>query len=294
MKKSVLILAAILALMLCTGGCSIPGSKIPDHFTFYPLNHPREIEGNIVTLTSATAADSYHAPDGTVYTQEPDGTLILVTADVEMLDGWEISAKTYMQHGYSGNKICSLFCDPIIEVSDDGKVTNTLLFSLKAGEFSGFFNDYSMTLYMESENRETYRWFTMDDYPSIYPLNYPWKLCDDSIALTEVITADSYHAPDGIEYRAEKVGTLVILKFKADLTQWRISKETELSQAYMDKVYPVCDPFVETEGNGGAYHVLIFSLGKTDDYRDPETYIMHLCMESDWDSRTQRFYIRND
>lgn len=294
MRKSVLILTVILGLLLCIGGCSIPGTDIPDHFTYYSLNRPREIDGNIVTLTSATATDSYHTPDGTVYTPEPDGKIILVTAEVEMLDGWKISAKTFMQHGYSGDKICSLFCDPIVEVTGDGKIINTLLFSLKAGEFSGFFNDYSMTLYLESENRETYRWFTMDDYPSIYPLNYPWKLCDDSIALTEVISADSYLSQDGTEYRAEKVGTLVILKFKADLTQWRISKETKLSQAYMDKVYPVCDPFVETDGNGEEFHVLIFSLGKTDDYRDPGMYIMHLCMESDRDSRTQRFYIRND
>lgn len=294
MKKSVLVLAVILGLLLCMGGCSIPGTNIPDHFLYYRLNHPREIEGNIVTLTSATAVDSYHAPDGTVYIPESDGKIVVVTADVKMLNGWKISAKTFMQHGYSGGKICSLFCDPIVEISGDGKVTNTLLFSLKSGEFSGFFDDYTMTLILESEKRSTSRWFTMDDYPTIYPLNYPWKLCDDSIALTEIITADSYCSQDGAEYRAEKVGTLVILKFKAELTQWRISKETMLSQASMDKVYPVCDPFVETDGNGEEFHVLIFSLGKDDEYIDPGMYIMHLCMESDRGSKTQRFYIRND
>lgn len=294
MKKRVFALTMVVVMLALCVGCSIPGTKIPEHFSFCPLHLARDIYGNLVTLTNAAAVDTYRAPDGKEYTAEPDGKILVVTADVVLLEGWEISPSSFMKEFPSGNSAWYTLCDPIVEVSSDGKTTNTLLFSMKAGEFSGFLEDYSLELVMASGNTRTFRWFLLHDYPTIYPLNYPWKRYEESISLTEVISVDRYQTSDGTEYKAEEGGTLAVLRFRADLTDWRISMKSHLFKSSAEDHYPLCAPFIESGDGGEANHVLIFSLGKDDYYGDPESYLLMLEMETDTDSRTQRFYLKDD
>ena len=294
MKKRIFVLTLVVVMLALCVGCSIPGTKIPEHFTYYQLNRVRDIDGNLVTITNAAAFDSYRAPDGKEYTAEADGKIFVVTADVVLLEGWEISPSSYMTKIQSGKGAWYTLCDPIVEVSAEGNTTITLLYSMKAGEFSGFLDDYLLELKLKSGKRETFRWFLLHDYPTIYPLNYPWMRYEESISLTEVLSVDHYQAPDGTEYKAEDGGTLAVLRFRADLTDWRISMKSHLFKSSAEDHYPLCAPFIESDDGGESNHVLIFSLGKDDFYGDPESYLLMLEMESDTDSRTQRFYLKDD
>lgn len=294
MKRRIVCLLLICVMVVpLLAGCRT-GTDIPEHFQVWPLNRLRDINGSKVTLTSASVVDRYVAPDGTVYTPEPDGDIIVVTAEVDMLDGWGISAGTYLTLGPAGDRLASLLCDPIEEISADGeKVINTLLFGLNVGEFNGFLEDYGITLVLEGNRNQTERWFYLSDYPTVFPMNMAWKYHDDWIALSEVVKTDQYTTPDGTVYQAEKKGTLVILKFRGEFTRWQISTNSTLRQASRENVYPTGETFTEVGENGQEYHVLLFRLEKEDDYRDPESYTLYLKMNTEDGPRTEHFYLHD-
>ncbi len=279
-------------LVLCAVGIAISSDlghrPNPNAPSWAMMHVVRDIAGNQIAVTGVTAADSYSAPDGTEYRAEDGGKILVVTCDAELLPGWQISRKTYLHSSKVSG--AALLCDAIPGVGSNGQSISTLLFRLKSGEFSGFFEDYRIELYVASGTKEAAKGFLLEDKPTILPLNYVWKLWDDTISVNEVLDTDRYCASDGTEYTAQPGYTLAVLKCRADLTDWRVSDKTCISN-HSGLTKMLCAPFVETE-ESGEYLVLIFHVDPYGYNNAVDQSILTLYMESDWDVRGMRFYLR--
>ena len=138
MKKSVAIFAYLL-ICVCLSGCF--GRQIP--VTAYSMNNPWECDGNSITVTAATTADSYLSSDGKEYVPEDGGILVVVRCCVSMADSWSISQKTCLQNAARN---IPMLCDPISENHKNGEEAMVLLFSIPEAEYTGDVQQYYLDM----------------------------------------------------------------------------------------------------------------------------------------------------
>lgn len=142
MKKTAIIFAV--CLLLCVALCSCTMEPETPYYR-YCLNAVWECEGNRISFTEATVADTYLAPDGTAYSK--DGNVLLITrCKAIMAPEWHIDF--VILHG-PGSGFKSI-CDPIPEVSDSGEETLIYLFTIQKEEYTGNILDYDLSVNLVS------------------------------------------------------------------------------------------------------------------------------------------------
>lgn len=87
MRKFAIILAV--CLLLCVTLCSCTNEPKTPYY-FYCLNAVWECEGNRISFTEATVADTYLAPDGTEYSKDGN-VLAIVRCKAIMAPEWRMS-----------------------------------------------------------------------------------------------------------------------------------------------------------------------------------------------------------
>lgn len=127
------------AMILC--GCTQPGP------TVYTFGGVWETDGNAVTLTAASSAESYTCPDGTVLVPHEGKLFVVVECSAELAEGWMIAddLACYRHHNGGLKGDYGLFCDPI----SLGGSEYVLLFSVPADVYTGDPGDYNVGFVIE-------------------------------------------------------------------------------------------------------------------------------------------------
>ena len=140
MKKQTFLILLCLALCILVCGCGPSGGKV------YPFRS-RCYFGALdryAYMTDLSTMKSYTASDGTEYLPEDGGELWVVTGKLQAPQ-WNISEKTYLKSNRFKSYI-PLFCDPILEESENGESMVTLLFCVKETDFD---NELQSSVSME-------------------------------------------------------------------------------------------------------------------------------------------------
>ena len=155
MKKT-LMFTIIIIISVCICGCF----NNPSTVLAYSLNYPWECEGNSVTLTGVTIADSYTSPDGTEHIPDADGVFVIVSCRVSMSPTWNISQKTSIENAVAN---IPMLCEPFSEGHNDGEEKLILLFSIPDDEYTGNIRDYLLNMEISSGSNTRTQLFNFID-----------------------------------------------------------------------------------------------------------------------------------
>ena len=168
----------ILTILLCVVVCFVVcGCFNPTDRSIYPFDHVCYIDGRDVYahMAELSVAESYTTPDGKEFLPEDGGELWIVKGKLH-IDPWHIvSDGTYLDN--SGfKKDIPLFCDPIIEQTENGESEVTFLFCVKETDYR---SEVTGWIYLQlrtanADGRSSNNTFVLEDFDnSTPPLSAP-------------------------------------------------------------------------------------------------------------------------